>query len=194
MSTTTKLDKEKSGKFIYIAMYRGMIGSLLYLTTSRPDIMFSICFCACFQVCPKESHSHAVKRIFKYLHGTLNLGIWYPKNVNPRLLGYFDADYASCLLDRKSTSETCQFLGHSLISWSSKKQVSMALSTTEAKYQPVDYGLALSHIPIKCDRDVVVEFIDTTNQFAHIFTKPLNEDHMNFIIRELDMLDGSILS
>ncbi|XP_050222438.1 uncharacterized mitochondrial protein AtMg00810-like [Mercurialis annua] len=157
-------------------MYRGMIGSLLYLTASRPNIMFSVCLCARFQACPKESHLHAVKRILKYLHGTLHLGIYYPRNVDPRLLGYFDADYAGCLIDRKSTSGTCQFLGQSLNSWSSNKQVSIALSTAEAKY--VAAG------------DVVIEFIDATNQFADIFTKPLNEDRMHFIIRELGMLDA----
>ncbi|XP_050222396.1 secreted RxLR effector protein 161-like [Mercurialis annua] len=134
VSTTTKLDKDESGKCIDITMYRGMIGSLLYLTASRPDIMFSVCLCARFQACPKESHLHAVKRILKYLHGTLHLGIYYPRNVDPRLLGYSDADYAGCLIDRKSTSGTCQFLGQSLNSWSSKKQVSVALSTAEAEY------------------------------------------------------------
>ncbi|XP_050238426.1 secreted RxLR effector protein 161-like [Mercurialis annua] len=209
-------------------MYRDMIGSLLYLTASRPDIMFSVCLCARFQACPKESHLHAVKRILKYLHGTLHLGNYYPRNVDPRLLGYSDADYAGCHIDRKSTSGTCQFLGQSLISWSSKKQVSVALSTAEAEYQQLlDYGLALDYIPIKCDNtnainisknpirhsrskhidirhhfirdhvhkgDVVIEFIDTTNQFADIFTKLLNEDRMNFIIRELGMVDGSTLS
>ncbi|XP_050222313.1 uncharacterized mitochondrial protein AtMg00240-like [Mercurialis annua] len=97
MSTTIKLDKDKSGKCIDITVYRGMIGSLLYLTASRPDIMFSACLYARFKACPKKTHLHAVKGIFKYLHGTLNLGIWYPRNVDPRLLGYSDAGYASCL-------------------------------------------------------------------------------------------------
>ncbi|XP_050233190.1 secreted RxLR effector protein 161-like [Mercurialis annua] len=197
MSTTKKLEKDESGKCIDITMYRGMIGSLLYLTASRPDIMFSVCLCARFQVCPKESHLHAVKRIFKYLHGTLNLGIWYPRNVDPRLLGYSDADYAGCLLDRKSTSGTCQFLGHSLISWSSKKQVSVALSTAEVEYIAAGcyraqiFWIKSKHIDIRHrfirdhvqKGDVVVKFMDTTNQFADIFTKPLNEEHMNFISR-----------
>ncbi|XP_050217613.1 secreted RxLR effector protein 161-like [Mercurialis annua] len=195
MSTTTKLDKDESGKCIDITMYRGMIGSLLYLTASRPDIMFSVCLCARFQACPKESHLHAVKHIFKYLHGTLNLGFWYPRNVDPSLLGYSDADYAGCLLDRKSTSKTCQFLGNSLISWSSKKQVSVALSTAEAEYvaagcccaqilwikqQLLDYGVTLSHIPIKCDNTSAINL--SKNPIQHSRSKHIDIRH--YFIRD----------
>ncbi|PKA63602.1 putative mitochondrial protein [Apostasia shenzhenica] len=107
-----------------------MIGSLLYLTASRPDIMYSVCMCARFQAKPKESHYIAVKRIFRYLIGTINYGLWYPKIVSdPILMGYSDSDFAGCKIDRKSTSGTCQFLGHSLVSWSSRKQNAIALST-----------------------------------------------------------------
>lgn len=111
-----------------------MIGSLLYLTASRLDIMFSVCLCARFQSCPKESHLTAVKRILRYLVGTTALGLFYPRNTSFDLVGYSDADFAGCRLDRKSTSGTCHFLGHSLISWHSKKQNSIALSTAEAEY------------------------------------------------------------
>ena len=131
MSTSTKLDKDEKGKCIDIKSYRGMIGSLLYLTASRPNIMFSVCL---YQFCRKESHLHAVKRIFKYLLGTINLGLWYSRNVELKLVGYFDADFAGSLLDSRSTNGTCQFLGSSLVSWFSKKQNSVALSTTEAEY------------------------------------------------------------
>jgi hypothetical protein len=113
---------------------RGMIGSLLYLTASRPDIMFCVCLCARFQSCPKESHLVAVKRIFRYLLGTIDLGLWYPKFTLLDLVRYSDADFAGCKIDRKSTSGTCHFLGHSLVSWFSKKQNSVALSTAEAEY------------------------------------------------------------
>ena len=130
MGTSTKLDKDEKGKCVDIKSYRGMIGSLLYLTASRLDIMFSVCFCARFQSCPTESHLHALKRIFKYLFGTINLGLWYPRNVEFKLVGYSDAEFVGSLLDRKSTSRTCQFLGSSLVSWFSKKQNSVVLSTT----------------------------------------------------------------
>ncbi|KAH9658404.1 hypothetical protein KPL70_023484 [Citrus sinensis] len=134
MSTTIKLDKDEKGKEVDIKTYRGMIGSLLYLTANRPDIMFSVCLCARFQSCPKESHMLAVKRIFRYLIGTINLGLWYPRGTHIDLTCYSDADFAGYKVDRKSTSGTCHFLGHSLVSWFSKKQNSVALSTTEAEY------------------------------------------------------------
>ena len=111
-----------------------MIGSLLYLTASRPDIMFSVCLCARFQSSPKESHLIAVKRILRYLRGSPNLGLWYPRNNSFDLIGFSDADYAGSKIDRKSTSGTCQFLGPCLVSWSSRKQNSVAISTTEAEY------------------------------------------------------------
>ena len=93
-----------------------MIRSLLYLTTTRPDIMFSVGLCARFQSNPKISHLKAVKRILRYLKSTTNLGLWYPKSENFELIAYADADFAGCRLDRKRTSGLCQFLGHSLVS------------------------------------------------------------------------------
>ena len=111
MATTIKLSKDESGKPIDEKLYRGMIGSLLYLTASRPDIMFSVCLCARFQSSPRESHLHAVKRILKYLCGTLHLGLWYPKHASFDLLAYSDSDFTGSLMDRKSTSGTCQLLG-----------------------------------------------------------------------------------
>ena len=143
-----------------------MIGSLLYLTATRPDIMFSTCLCARFQANPKESYLIAVKRIFKYLKGTPNLGIWYPKGTGFDLIGYTDSDFAGCRIDRKSTSGSCHFLGRRLVSWYSKKQHSVSTSTAEDEYiaagsccaqilwirnQLRDYGLLLTKIPIFCD-------------------------------------------
>ena len=98
-----------------------MIGSFLYLTASRPDVMFCVCLCARFQACPKESHLIALKRIFRYLFGTQNLGLWYPKKSSLELIGFSDVDYVGSKIDRKSTSGTCQFLDYMLVSWSSKK-------------------------------------------------------------------------
>nr|GFA31909.1 uncharacterized mitochondrial protein AtMg00810-like [Tanacetum cinerariifolium] len=111
-----------------------MIGSLMYLTSSRPDIMFAVCACARFQVTPKVSHLHAVKRIFRYLKGKPHLGLWYPKDSTFTLVTYSDSDYAGASLDRKSTTRGCQFLGCRLISWQCKKQTVVVTSSTEAKY------------------------------------------------------------
>ena len=133
MGSSIKLDMDEKGKSVDQTKYRGMIGSLLYLTGSKPDIMYSVCLCARFQACPKKSHLNAVKRIFRYLKGTIDIGLWYPKCDNFELICYSDADFGCCKIDGKSTSGTCHFLGHSLVSWHSKKQNSVALSTAEAE-------------------------------------------------------------
>ncbi|PKU71516.1 putative mitochondrial protein [Dendrobium catenatum] len=97
--------------------------------------MFSVCLCARFQADPKESHLTAVKRIFRYLLGTQGIGNWYPRHSTSfEIIGFFDSDFAGCKVDRKSTSGTCQFIGQSLVSWSSRKQNSIVLSTAEAEY------------------------------------------------------------
>ena len=111
-----------------------MIGSLLYLTASRPDILFNVCLCARFQSDPREPHLTVVKRIFRYLKGTTNLGLLYKKSSDYKLVGFCDADYAGDRIERKSTSGNCQFLGENLITWASKRQATIALSTAEAEY------------------------------------------------------------
>jgi len=116
------LDNDEKGANVDQTKYRGPIGSLLYMTTSRPDIMFSVCLCARYQANPKESHYMATKRILKYLKGTIDVGLWYPSEVSLNLIGYSDSYFAGCKIDRKSTSGTCYLLGSSLISWHSKKQ------------------------------------------------------------------------
>lgn len=204
--------------------------------------MFSVCMCARFQSNPKFSHLLAVKRIIRYLLGKVSLGLWYPKNSLCDLVGYSDSDFAGSKTDRKSTSGTCQFIGSALVSWNSKKQNSVALSTAEAEYisassccaqilwmkhQLSDYGIVLDHIPIKCDNtsaisisknlvlhsrtkhieirhhflrdhvlkdDCVLEFVDTKNQLADIFTKPLPKDSFYSIRRKLGLLDVSDLN
>jgi hypothetical protein len=134
MALNGHLDLNEEGKLVDQKVFRSMIGSLLYRCASRPDKMLSVCMCARFQANPKECHLIAIKRIFRYLVHTPNLGLWYPKGSTFDLLGYSDSDYAGCKVDRKSTTGTCQFLGRSLVSWSSKKQNFVALSTTEAEY------------------------------------------------------------
>ncbi|KAF7126654.1 hypothetical protein RHSIM_Rhsim11G0023400 [Rhododendron simsii] len=134
MSTTTKLARDSENTDIDQTLYRSMIGSLLYLTASRPDIAFSVGLCARYQACPKESHLSAVKRIIKYISGTLGQGIWFTRDTTANLAGYCDADWAGCADDRKSTSGGCFYIGNNLVSWLSKKQNSISLSTAEAEY------------------------------------------------------------
>jgi hypothetical protein len=134
MVTNRYLDLDLGGTSVDQKVYHSIIGSLLYLCASRHNIMLSVCMCARFQAAPKDCHLRAVKRIMMYLVLRPILGPWYPKVSRFELLGYFDADYAGCKVDRKSTSRTCQFLGRSLVSWFSKKQNSVALSTVEAEY------------------------------------------------------------
>jgi hypothetical protein len=134
MGSNGHLDLDLGGTSIDQKVYHSMIGSLLYLCASRLDTMLSVCMCARFQAAPKDCHLRAVKRIMRYLILTPNLGLWYPKGYRFELLGYSDGDYAGCKVDRKSTSRTWQFLGQSLVSWSSKNQNYVALSTTEAEY------------------------------------------------------------
>nr|GEV03295.1 putative ribonuclease H-like domain-containing protein [Tanacetum cinerariifolium] len=126
--------KDLDGEDVDVHTYRSMIGSLLYLTSSRPDIMFVVCTCARFRVTPKASHLHAIKRIFRYLKGKLHLGLWYPKDSLFILVDYSDSDYAGASLVTKSTTGGCQFLGYKLISWQCKKQTVVATSSTKAEY------------------------------------------------------------
>ncbi|GKA36240.1 putative ribonuclease H-like domain-containing protein [Tanacetum coccineum] len=123
-----------NGKDVDEHLYRSMIGSLMYLNSSRPDILFAVCACARFQVNLKSLHLHVVKRIFRYLKGQPKLGLWYPKDSSFDLVAYTDRDYAGASLDRKSTTRGCQFLGCRLISWQCKKQTMVANSITEAEY------------------------------------------------------------
>jgi hypothetical protein len=121
MDTNGHLDLDMGDKSVDQKIYHSMIDSLLYLCVSRPDIILSVCMCARFQVAPKECHLRVVKRIMRYLVLTPYLGLWYHKGVHFELIGYSDADYTGCKVDRKSTSKICQFLGRSLVCWSSKK-------------------------------------------------------------------------
>jgi hypothetical protein len=190
MPTNGHLDLNEDGKAVDQKVYRSMIGSLLYLCASRPDIMLSVCMCARFQANPKECHLVAVKRILRYLVHTPNLGLWYPKGSTFELLGYSDSDYAGCRVDRKSTTGTCQFIGRSLVSWSSKKQNSVALSTAEAEYVAAgaccaqllwmkqtlkDFGCELTKIPLLCDNESAIKLAN--NPVNHSRTKHIDIRH-----------------
>jgi hypothetical protein len=184
MGTNGHLDLDTRGKSIDQKVYRSMIGSLLYLCASRPDIMLSVCMCARFQADPKEVHLRAVKRIMRYLVYTPKFGLWYPRGSTFDLIGYLDADWVGRKIDRKSTSRTCQFLGRSLVSWASKKQNSVALSTAEAEYIAAghccaqllwmrqtlrDYDYKLSNVPLLCDNESAIRMAD--NPVEHNSTK-----------------------
>nr|GEW33307.1 hypothetical protein [Tanacetum cinerariifolium] len=134
IDTEKPLLKDPDGEDVDVHIYRSMIGSLMYLTSSRPDIMFAVCACARFQVTPKVLHLHAVKRIFRYLKGKPHLSLWYPKDSPFKLVAYSDSDYAGASLDKKSTIGGCQFLGCRLISWQCKKKTVVATSSNEAEY------------------------------------------------------------
>ncbi|GKF80356.1 hypothetical protein Tco_0238958 [Tanacetum coccineum] len=108
--------------------YRGMIGTLLYLIASRPDLQFAICMCARYQARPTEKHLNTVKRIFRYLKETVNRGLWYPNDSSISLTAFADADHAGCQDRRRSTSGSMQFLGDRLMSWSSKRQKSAVIA------------------------------------------------------------------
>ncbi|XP_070022946.1 secreted RxLR effector protein 161-like [Nicotiana sylvestris] len=125
---------DETGSPMNQTMYRSIIGSLLYLTANRPDIIFSVGLCARFQSNPKESHLKATKRILRYLKGTHDLVLYYPSGDSFNLIKYADADYAGYLVDKKRTYGMAHFLGSCLISWGTRKQNSVALSTAEAEY------------------------------------------------------------
>ncbi|GJU87988.1 putative ribonuclease H-like domain-containing protein [Tanacetum coccineum] len=171
METHKPFLKDADGEDVDEHMYRSMIGSLMYLTSSRPDIMFAICVCARFQVNHKVSHLHAGKIIFRYLKGQPKLGLWYPKDLPFDLVAYTDSDYVGASLDRKSTTGGCQFLGCRLISWQCKKQIVVANSITEAEYvaasscygqvlwiqnQFLDYGYNFMHTKIYIDNESTI--------------------------------------
>ncbi|GKE47562.1 hypothetical protein Tco_1478820 [Tanacetum coccineum] len=186
MVEKSKLDKDKEGKAVDPSHYRGMIGTLLYLTTSRPDLQFAICMCARYQARPTEKHLHAVKRIFRYLRGTVNRGLWYPKDspVNYVLLiqgsGIFNDHHFN-----KYTAN--KFLGDRLVSWSSKRQKSVAISSTEDEYiamsgccaqilwmrsQLTDYGLRFNKIPMYCDNKSAIAL--SCNNVQHSRSKHID--------------------
>ena len=134
MCSSAKLSLDAAGVDVDPTLYRSMIGSLLYLTASRPDIAFSVGVCARFQAAPKESHLTVVKRIIRYINDTSDYGIWYSRDSNECLARYSDTDWVGCIDDEKSTLGGCFYLGNNLVSWMSKKQNSGSLSTAEAEY------------------------------------------------------------
>ncbi|GJW23958.1 putative ribonuclease H-like domain-containing protein, partial [Tanacetum coccineum] len=190
IETQKPLVKDEEANDVDVHLYRSMIGSLMYVTASRPDIMFAVCACSRFQVTPKTSHLSAVKRIFRYLKGKPKLGLWYPRESSFDLESYSDSDYAGANLDRKSTTGGCQFLGRRLITWQCKKQTIVATSTTEAEYvaaasccgqvlwiqnQMLDYGFNFMNTKIYIDNESTICIVK--NPVYHSKTKHIAIRH-----------------
>ncbi|GJT51354.1 retrovirus-related pol polyprotein from transposon TNT 1-94 [Tanacetum coccineum] len=203
MVDKSKLDKDPQGKAVDPTRYRRMIGSLMYLTSSRPILVFAVCMCTGYQAKPTKKHLHAVKQIFRYLKGTINMGLWYSKNSCIALTAFADADHAGCQDTRRSTSRSMQLLCDRLM-----------------RSQLTDYGLGFNKIPLYCDNkspialwcnnvqhsrskhiairyhfikeqveNGVVElyFVKTEYQLANIFTKALGRERLEFLINMLGM-------
>ncbi|GJU60855.1 putative ribonuclease H-like domain-containing protein [Tanacetum coccineum] len=184
------LGKDEEGEDVDVHLYRSMIGCLMYLTASRPDIMFAVCLCARFQVTPKVTHLHAVKRIFRYLKHQPKLGLWYPKDSPFHLEAFLDSDYAGDNHDRRSASGGCQYLGRRLVSWQCKKQTIVAISSTEAEYvaaasccaqvlwmqnQLLDYGFNFMNTEIHIDNESTICIVK--NPVFHSKTKHIQIRH-----------------
>ncbi|GJX11358.1 hypothetical protein Tco_0201217 [Tanacetum coccineum] len=206
-STEIKLTKDDEADSVDNSKYRGMIGSLLYLTASRPDIMFSVCLCDRFQENPKTTHLEAVKRIFRYIRGTSHLGLWYPKGTGIETVVYVDSDHAGDYVDCKSTSGVCT------------KACQQALWMKQAL---IDYGIRLDDVPIMCDNkgaidlsknpvqhsrtkhieirhhflrdnvqkgNISIEKVASEDNIADIFTKPLKREVFNYLRLGLGMME-----
>ncbi|GJV63781.1 retrovirus-related pol polyprotein from transposon TNT 1-94 [Tanacetum coccineum] len=187
MATKPKLDADLSGTLVDQTDYHSKIGSLMYLTSSRPDIVQAVCYCARYQAIPTAKHLKEVKRIFRYLRGTINMGLWYPKGSGFKLTAFLDADHAGCIDTRKSTSRGIQFLCDKLISWMSKKHDCTAMSLAEAEYvalaascaqviwmrtQLKDYGFNYNKIPLYCDSRSAIAI--SCNPVQHSRTKHIH--------------------
>nr|GEY77850.1 retrovirus-related Pol polyprotein from transposon TNT 1-94 [Tanacetum cinerariifolium] len=215
MEIKYKLDLDQNGTPVDATKYRSMIGALMYITSSRPDIVHTTCLCARYQAKPTEKHLKEVKRIFCYLRGTVNTGLWYSKDSGFELTRFLDADYTGCKDTFKSISGGAQFLGEKLVSWSSKKQECMALLTAKVEYvslsaccaqvlwmrtQLTDYGFHFNKIPIYCDSKSAIAI--SCNPIQHSRTKhitvryhfikehvekALPPDRFNYLVRRLGM-------
>nr|GEY15635.1 hypothetical protein [Tanacetum cinerariifolium] len=169
---TKHLDADLSGTLVDQMKYHSKVGALMYLTANRLDIMHATCYCARYQAQPIEKHLTAVKRIFRYLKDTIQMGLWYPKDIAFELTAFLDLDHTGCLDSRKSTYGGIQFLGgDKLVSWSSKKPDCSLMSSAEAEYvflsaccaqvlwmrtQLTDYGFHFDKIPMYCNSKAAI--------------------------------------
>ncbi|GJU26747.1 retrovirus-related pol polyprotein from transposon TNT 1-94 [Tanacetum coccineum] len=166
MVERTKLDEDLSGIPVDQTQYRSMIGSLMYLTASRPDLVFAVCICARYQSKPTKKHLEAVKRVFRYLQGTINMGLWYPKDTAMALTAYADADHAGCQDTQRSTSGSPQSLGD------------------KSKHIDIRHHFIREQV----EKGVVeLYFVRTEYQLADIFTKARPRERFEFILPRLGM-------
>ena len=202
MSSNVKLTIDLLGKSVDSSLYRSMIGSLLYFIVSRLDISYSMGVYARYQANPKKSHMITLKRIIKYVKTTAGFGVWYNKDTNDVLAGYSDADWAGNADNRKSISRGCFCMGDNLVSWMSKKQNSISLSTVEVEYNAagscctqllwmqkllINYGIRQEHLTIYCDNTSAMNI--SKNLIQHSRTKHIKIRH--HFIREL-VEDGTL--
>nr|GEX61294.1 copia protein [Tanacetum cinerariifolium] len=189
MEIKDKLDLDQNETPVDATKFRSMIGALMYLTSSRPDIVHTTCLCARYQAKPTEKHLKDVKRIFGYLWGTVNTSLWYSKDSSFELTGFSDADYARCKDTFKSTFGGVQFLGEKLVSWSSKKQDSIAISCNpvqhlRTKHIAIRYHFIKEHVE---KGTIELYFVKTDYQLADLFTIALPADRFNYLVRHLGM-------
>ncbi|GKE71417.1 retrovirus-related pol polyprotein from transposon TNT 1-94, partial [Tanacetum coccineum] len=199
MMERTKLDEDLLGIPVDQTRYRSMVGCLMYLTANRPDLVFTVCMCARYQSKPTKKHLEAVKRVFRYVQGTINMGLWYPKDTAMALTAYADSYHAGCQDTRRSTSGSAQFLGDKLVSWSSKKQTSTSISSTEAEYIVMsgccaqilwmrsklsDYGFAYNRVPLYCDNKSAIALC--CNNVQHSRSKYIDIRH-HFIREQVEI-------
>nr|GEU90000.1 hypothetical protein [Tanacetum cinerariifolium] len=180
LMATKHLDADLSRTPVDQMKYQSMVGALMYLIASRPDIVHATCYCARYQAKPTQKHLTAVKWIFWYLKDTINMGLLYLKDTSFELTAFSDSDHAGCLDSYKSTSGGIQFLGgDKLVSWSSKKQDCTSMSSAEAEYH---------FIKEKVEKDIIeLFFVGTEYQLADLFTKALSEDRFKYLVRRLGM-------
>ncbi|GJY23816.1 hypothetical protein Tco_0397474 [Tanacetum coccineum] len=208
MVEKSKLDEDPQGKAVDLTYYRGMVGTLMYLTSSRPDLVYVVCMCARYQARPTEKHLHAVKRIFRYLRGFVNPGLWYSKDSAIALTAFVDADHVGCQDTRRSTFGSMQLLGDKLVScpldeitafrlWPCINKIPMYCDNKSAialccnnvqhsrsKHIDIRYHFIKEHV-----ENGVIEFyfVRTEYQLGYIFTKPLCRERIEFLIDKLGM-------
>ncbi|GJV56591.1 retrovirus-related pol polyprotein from transposon TNT 1-94 [Tanacetum coccineum] len=191
MIENKKLDEDLQGKPVDATLYRGMIGSLMYLTSSRPDLNYIVCLCVRYQAKPTEKHLQAVKQIFRYLNETINMGLWYSKDTDMSLTAYADADHARCQDTRHSTSGSAQFLDYGFkfnkipLYCDNKSAIALCCNNVQhsrAKHIDIHYHFIKEQVE---NGIVELYFIQTEYQLADIFTKPLPRERFNFLIDKL---------
>ncbi|GJT17370.1 hypothetical protein Tco_0876076 [Tanacetum coccineum] len=185
----SKLDEDLQGKAVDPIHYRRMIDTLMYLTNSRTDLIFAVCMCARYQEKPTEKYLHAVKRIFRYLRGTINMGMWYSKDYCIALTAFVDANHAGCPDTRKSTSGSMQLLGDRLIPLYCDNKSAIALCCNNVQHSRSKHIDIRHHFIKEQVENGVVElyFVRTEYQLADIFTKPLARERLEFLIKKLGM-------